>query len=132
MIEDLILPQALGISVTTEADDNKSLLFGHDGLVDVLCGNEMGENHGTRFNTVMFSWLREDFDNEMLCDLVNRDSKAMFRFREYSEYLIPLHNLIYRSRSRVKMHFLPRFFHPLPYLTFFLSVNSTYCDMNAK
>lgn len=85
MIEDLILPQALGISVTTEADDNKSLLFGHDGLVDVLCGNEMGENHGTRFNTVMFSWLREDFDNEMLCDLVNRDSKAMFRFREYSQ-----------------------------------------------
>ncbi len=34
-IKDFVLSHALRIPVTTEADDNESLLFGHDGLVNM-------------------------------------------------------------------------------------------------
>jgi hypothetical protein len=41
------LSHALGIPVTTEADDNESLLFGHDGLVDVPASDKVREDDGT-------------------------------------------------------------------------------------
>jgi hypothetical protein len=51
-IKDFILSHAIGIPITTEADDDQSLVLGHDRLVDVPAGDEMGEydgTHGVRF-----------------------------------------------------------------------------------
>ena len=45
-VKDFILSHALGVPVATEADDNETFLFRHDGLVDVPAGDEMGENDG--------------------------------------------------------------------------------------
>ena len=45
-VEDFILPHAIRIPVTTEADDDQSLVFRHDRLVDMPAGDEMGEHDG--------------------------------------------------------------------------------------
>jgi hypothetical protein len=38
-IQDFILSHAIWIPITTEADDNQSLVLGHDCLVDVPAGD---------------------------------------------------------------------------------------------
>ena len=45
-VEDFVLSHAIGIPITTEADDDQALVFGHDSLVDVPAGDEMGEYDG--------------------------------------------------------------------------------------
>ena len=35
-----------GVPITTEADDNKALFLGHDGLVDERAGDMMWKNGG--------------------------------------------------------------------------------------
>ena len=46
-IKDFILSHALGVPVATEADDDKALLFRHDGLVNMPTGDKMGKNDRT-------------------------------------------------------------------------------------
>lgn len=46
-VEDLVLTHAVGIPVTAETDHDQTFFFGHDGLVDMPAGVEMGEDDGT-------------------------------------------------------------------------------------
>ena len=45
-VENFVLAHAVGIPVAAEADDDETVLFRHDGLVDVPAGLEMGEDNG--------------------------------------------------------------------------------------
>ena len=38
-VEDFVLAHAVGVPVATEANDDKALFLGHDGLVDVPAGD---------------------------------------------------------------------------------------------
>jgi len=49
------LSHAIGVPVTTEADDDKALFLRHDSLVDMPAGDEMGENDGTHFACLSIS-----------------------------------------------------------------------------
>lgn len=46
-VKDLVLAHAVGIPVTAETDHDQTFFFGHDGLVDMPAGVEMGEDDGT-------------------------------------------------------------------------------------
>ena len=46
-VEHFVLAHAVGVPVAAEADDDEPVFFGHDGLVDVPAGGEMGEDDGT-------------------------------------------------------------------------------------
>ncbi len=46
-IEDFVLSHAIRIPITTEADDDQSLVFRHNSLVDVPASDEMGKYNGT-------------------------------------------------------------------------------------
>lgn len=42
-VENFVLTHAVGIPVTSEADHDEALLFGHDGLIDMPACDEMRE-----------------------------------------------------------------------------------------
>lgn len=46
-VEDFVLAHTVLVPVATEANDDQTVFFGHDGLVDVPAAGEMGENDGT-------------------------------------------------------------------------------------
>lgn len=46
-VEDFILAHAIRIPIATEADDDQSLVLGHNRLVDVPAGDKMGKYDGT-------------------------------------------------------------------------------------
>ena len=53
------MSHAIRIPITTEADDDQSLVLGHDRLVDVPAGDEMGEYDGTHIVCCdVARWLR--------------------------------------------------------------------------
>lgn len=45
-VEDFVLPHAVRIPVATEADYDETVFFGHDGLVDVPAGYQVGDYDG--------------------------------------------------------------------------------------
>lgn len=45
-VENLVLAHAVGIPVATETDYHETVVFGHDGLVDVPAGFEVREDDG--------------------------------------------------------------------------------------
>lgn len=47
LVEDLILPHAVGVPVAAEADADQTLLLAEDGLVDMPAGGQMGKDDGT-------------------------------------------------------------------------------------
>lgn len=47
LVEYFVLTHAVWIPIATEADDDQSVLLGHNGLVDVPCGGQMGNDDGT-------------------------------------------------------------------------------------
>lgn len=46
-VEHLVLAHAVGIPITAEPDYHQAVFFGHDGLVDVPCSGQMGDDNGT-------------------------------------------------------------------------------------
>ena len=53
------MSHAIRIPITTETDNDQSLVLGHDGLVDVPAGNEMGKYDGAHIGCVPVArWLR--------------------------------------------------------------------------
>jgi len=46
-VKDFVLSHAVGVPVSSEADNHESLFFGKDRLVDVPPCNEMWENDGS-------------------------------------------------------------------------------------
>ena len=56
-VEHFVLAHAVGVPVAAEADYDQSLFFGHDGLVDVPAGYEVGEDDGAHgFGGVVGWW----------------------------------------------------------------------------
>lgn len=41
-VKNFILAHTVGVPVTTEANHHQALLFGHDGLIDMPAGDQMG------------------------------------------------------------------------------------------
>lgn len=48
-IENLILPHTIGVPIPTEANDDETVLFRHDSLVDVPSSFQVRQNDGTHF-----------------------------------------------------------------------------------
>ena len=46
-IQDFILAHAVGVPVFAKADDYKTFVFGHDGLVDMPTSDKVGKNNRT-------------------------------------------------------------------------------------
>ena len=46
LVEHFILAHAVGVPVAAEADDDEAVFFGHDGLVDVPAGDQVGDHDG--------------------------------------------------------------------------------------
>ena len=61
LVEDFVLPHAVGIPVAAEADHDQAVFFGHDGLVDVPAGDEVGDDDGAHLGGSLVCWLEVCF-----------------------------------------------------------------------
>jgi hypothetical protein len=46
-VQDFVLPHAIRVPVTTEADDHQPFAFAHDSLIDMPASDEMREDDGS-------------------------------------------------------------------------------------
>jgi hypothetical protein len=85
LVEDFVLPHAVWVPVAAEADYDQAVFFGHDGLVDVPAGDEVGDYDGAHcfgglwFGGGVFGGVVGGGGFERLMDLSRRGSRAVVR-----------------------------------------------------